>query len=61
MFRNNGSKFVISLPTKCKSEQMSLHYLKWIVAVKILLSFSVDCQCFLRGLSSDFRAMSPVT
>ena len=33
MFGNNGSKFVNLLPTKCKSEQMSLHYLK------------MDCRC----------------
>ena len=33
MFGNNGREFVISLLTKCKSEQMPLHYLK------------MDCRC----------------
>ena len=58
-----GENFVILLPKqpKCKSEQMSLSQLqKWIVAVTIFSSFSVNCQCFLRGLSPVFRAMSSV-
>ena len=40
----------------------SFHYLKkWIVAVTILSSFSVDCWCFGKRLSPVFWAMSPVS
>ena len=54
--------FCLLKQPKCKSEQTSLSQLqKWIIAVTIFSSFSVDCQCFLRGLSPVFRAMSPVT
>ena len=47
---------------KCKSEQMSPSLLKnWFATATILSSFSVNCQCFLRGLSPVFRTMSPIT
>ena len=53
--------FCLLKQPKCKSEQTSLSQLqKWIIAVTIFSSFSVDCQCFLRGLSPVFRPMSPV-
>ena len=53
--------FCLLKQPKCKSEQTSLSQLqKWIIAVTIFSSFSVDCQYFLRGLSPVFRAMSPV-
>lgn len=53
--------FCLLKQPRCKSEQTSLSQLqKWIIAVTIFSSFSVDCQCFLRGLSPVFRAMSPV-
>ena len=53
--------FCLLKQPKCKSEQTSLSQLqKWIIAVTIFSSFSVDCQCFLRGLSPVFGAMSPV-
>ena len=53
--------FCLLKQPKCKSEQTSLSQLqKWIIAVTIFSSFSVDCQCFLRGLSPVFRAMLPV-
>ena len=47
---------------KCKSEQMSPSLLKnWFATATILSSFSVNCQCFLRGLSPVFGTMSPIT
>ena len=53
--------FCLLKQPKCKSEQTSLSQLqKWIIAITIFSSFSVDCQCFLRGLSPVFRAMLPV-
>ena len=33
----------------------------WFATGTILSSFSVNCQCFLRGLSPVFRTMSPIT
>ena len=33
----------------------------WFATATILSSFSVNCQCFLRGLSPVFRTMSPIT
>ena len=48
---NNGREFVIWLLKLLK---------KRIVTVSILSSFSVFCQCYLRGLSPIFGAMLPV-
>ena len=43
-----------------KVNRRCFHNFKNVVTVTIFSSFSVDCQCFLRGLSPVFGAMSPV-
>ena len=62
MFGNNRRNFSSPKQSKCKVKRCCFHYLKnGIASVTILSSFSVDCQCFLRGLSPVFGAVSPVT
>ena len=59
MFGNNGREFVILLPTICKSEQMSLHYLN--MDCRCQNSFLVFCQLLVLSERIVVRFQGHVT